>query len=109
MDEELQNLADQSTQILDSVIPNVWAEAAIIIMVGLGIAKLTELFICRVAPRLMARTKNKLDDRVVQLLHRPLFNTFAVLGLLVATDTIADQLGDTILRSTIAFLKTLVI
>ncbi|TDJ41760.1 MAG: mechanosensitive ion channel family protein [Gammaproteobacteria bacterium] len=109
MNEEMANLADESQRLLETIAPNVWVEATIVIIVSLIFAKLADLFIVGTVAKLLAKTENTLDDRVLQLLHKPLFTTFSVLGLIVASYMVADELGDQILAVNIAFLKTIII
>jgi MscS family membrane protein len=109
MNEEMESLAGESQRLLETIAPNAWVEAAIVIVIGLIFAKLADLFIVGIAAKLLAKTENKLDDRVLQLLHKPLFTTFSVLGLIVASYMVADELGDQILAVNIAVLKTIII
>jgi MscS family membrane protein len=59
--------------------------------------------------RIVKRTRNHFDDEIVQLLHHPVFSTFFILGLVVACNSIADQLGNTLLPVTVSILKTIVV
>lgn len=105
----LETLIEQPPGMLSEIVQNPWAEAAIIVFVGLVLAKLAELFICQVVTRLLAATENKLDDQVVHLLHKPLFTTFALMGLIIASNTLEAQMGEAILAMTVAILKTFII
>ena len=108
-DQVLETLIEQPPEILAEFIQNPWTEAAVIITIGLVLAKLAEVFICTVVSRLMKATDNKLDDLVVQLLHKPLFTSFALMGLIIASNSLKVQLGETALAATGAILKTLII
>jgi len=109
MNEEMESLAGQSQQLLQTVAPNVWVEATIVVLIGLVIAKIADLIIVGVVARLLAKTENQLDDRVLQLLHKPLFTTFSVMGLIVASYLLADELGERMLGIEVAVLKTIII
>jgi small-conductance mechanosensitive channel len=109
MDQEIDVLTRQSSELLSHFASYTWEIALIIAIAGLLVAKLAELFIVGVVVKLMARTENKLDDKVVGMLHKPLFNTFALFGLIIASNSIADMLGDKVLLATISILKTLII
>jgi MscS family membrane protein len=109
MNEDTQELIDQSQSLLNSVAPNIWVEAIIVVLLGLVAAKLADLIIVQVITRLFEKTTNKLDDKIVKLLHKPLFTTFAILGLIVASRMLAEQLGPTGLTIVLAILKTLII
>ena len=84
----------QVQELVQTVAPNVWAQAGIIAAVGIVIAKLAEWFLFGVIGRVTNRTSTVLDDTVVRLLHRPVFNTFAIFGLMAATYSLAEPLGE---------------
>ena len=88
---------------------NHWAEAAVIIMVSLVIAKLGDLLLVAMASRILSRTDNRLDDDLTQLLHRPIFVTLAMIGLMVASLSLEEQLGEQYLNASIAVLQTIII
>lgn len=99
----------QVQQLLETVAPNNWARAGIIAFAGLLIAKLAEWFLFAVIGKVTSRTQTVLDDKVISLLHRPVFNTFAIFGLMAATYSLAEPLGGPALNVTIALLKTIII
>ena len=57
------------------------AIAVIFIVVG----KLADLLISRIIAKLVSRSSNEFDDNLVGLLHRPVFITFVLIGLTLAT------------------------
>lgn len=59
--------------------------AALVVVGFLLLAKLADWFCSRVARRVTASTRNNFDDQLVELLHRPVFSTVALLGLVLAT------------------------
>lgn len=109
MDSEIETLAQQSQQLLDTVAPNPWVVAAVIVLGGLALAKIADFLIVSVITRLLKKTENSLDDRIIKFLHKPLFTSFAILGLIVGSYTLADELGPTALNWVVALLKTIVI
>ncbi|MEJ2138872.1 MAG: mechanosensitive ion channel family protein [Gammaproteobacteria bacterium] len=109
MDSEIETLAEQSQQLLDTLAPNPWILATLIILAALLLAKLADLVIVGLVTRILSKTENRLDDKIIQLLHKPLFTSFAILGLIVGSYTLADELGEPLLVSLVAFLKTIVI
>ena len=109
MNEDTTTLAEQSQQLLETVAPNIWVEATIIVLIALFLAKFFDLVIVGIVSRLIAKTDNQLDDRVIKLLHKPLFATFTVMGLIIASYRIADELGERVLGIQIAILKTIII
>jgi len=84
-------------------------EALIIILISMVLAKLGDLFLVNVLGRLFARTENTIDDHVLKLLHRPVFTSFFVIGLIIASHSLADTLGEGFLPVIVAVLKTIVI
>jgi small-conductance mechanosensitive channel len=57
------------------------AIAAVFILLG----KLADFLISRIISKIVSRSSNELDDNLVALLHRPVFVTFVVTGLALAT------------------------
>jgi len=96
-------------QIVQTLAPNVWVQAAIIAIVGILIAKIAEWFLFAVIGRITGQTKTVLDDNVIRLLHQPVFNTLAIFGLMAATYSLTEQLGPQALGVTIALLKSIII
>jgi small-conductance mechanosensitive channel len=85
--------------------PNEYLQAGFIVLVFIIIGKIGELIICRIAVKLAVRTKTDIDDKIIQILHRPLFITFILVGLALAT--LKLELQPTTSFVTIAALKTL--
>lgn len=102
-------MQDFVDQFREAVTLNPWAEAVVIVLLGLVLAKLADLFLVFVAGRMMARTANKFDDQIVQMLHQPVFVSFSVFGLMIACQSLADEIGSALLPATIAILKTVII
>ena len=55
--------------------------ATVVVLISLLLAKIVDLVICRLLLRLAARSNTDLDDRLIQLLHRPLFISVVLVGL----------------------------
>ena len=109
MDKELENLSMQSQALLGTFAPNIWIEAAIIIIGGLALAKIADLIIVGFISKLLQKTQNQLDDKVLKLLHKPLFTTFSIMGLIIATYALIDELDPRALTALMSFLKTIII
>jgi MscS family membrane protein len=82
----------------------IWG-AAIIVVVFAVLARLADRFLSGTARRLTARSKTDFDDRLVDLLHRPIFNTVALVGLLLATYSL--DLNDALERFTLTTVQTI--
>ncbi|UCF35313.1 MAG: mechanosensitive ion channel [Acidobacteriota bacterium] len=68
---------------------NVYIQALVVILIAAIIAKLTDWFITRGLTRLTKRTRSNLDDQLIRILHRPIFLTVLMLGLLIAVHLVA--------------------
>ncbi|MBT8422271.1 MAG: mechanosensitive ion channel family protein, partial [Gammaproteobacteria bacterium] len=73
------------------------------------VAKIAEWLLVAVVGRLTSRTKKIIDDRIISLLRRPVFNTLAIFGLMVATTRLGEALGEQAEVVTIAILKSIII
>ena len=62
-----------------------FAVSLVVLSIGLIVAKLATLLMNSVIARLASKTRIEWDDQLVSLLHRPIFWTLFLLGLLVAT------------------------
>ena len=65
--------------------PNIFLQSAAIAVVFILIGKLADLVISRLIAKLVSRSSNEFDDNLVALLHRPVFITFVLIGLALAT------------------------
>jgi len=109
MTDEIENIADQSWSLLGALSPNPWVAALILIVAALIVAKIAELVIVRIATRMLAKSESRIDDSVARLLHKPIFTSIALAGLIVASHALKDQLGESLLLFILALLKSLII
>jgi small-conductance mechanosensitive channel len=65
--------------------PNIYLQAAAIAVVFILIGKLADLLISRIIAKIVSRSSSEFDDKLVALLHRPVFITFVLIGLALAT------------------------
>jgi len=100
---------DELQNVIVEYAPNVWFQATIIAVVGLVIAKVAEWFLFSIIGRLTSRTKTMLDDRVIAILHNPVFTTFAVFGLMAASTSLSEAMGESVFTVTLAVLKSIII
>ncbi|MEM7432439.1 MAG: mechanosensitive ion channel family protein [Pseudomonadota bacterium] len=87
--------------------PNPYVQAGIIAIVFVIIGKLADLILSAIAGRLVRKSKTDIDDRVIALLHRPIFLTFVLIGLAMATRRM--DLGETPEYVTLGILGTIAI
>ena len=103
MNEFFQQVQDWATIIG----PNIYLQAlAVALAFGL-IGKIADLLISRAIGQFVRRSRTDLDDRLVALLHRPVFITFVLIGLGLATQRIA--LPEAAEYFTLGVLKTIAI
>jgi len=65
--------------------PNIYLQAAAIAAVFMLVGKIADLILTKVLTKIVRRSKTTLDDDLVDLLHRPVFITFVLIGLALAT------------------------
>lgn len=94
-------------QLSEIVGPNVFLQAAIIAVVFIVIGKIADWIISAIIGRIARRSVNEYDDQFVALVHRPVFLSFVVLGLALATRRIGMSPPPEFI--TIGILKTIVI
>jgi MscS family membrane protein len=88
--------------------PNGYVQAAVLVFLFLLLAKVIEVVLCGMASRLVAnRTTTEIDDKVIDLLRRPIFGSVAIFGLSLATYQMG--LGKSLEQATISVLQTLLI
>lgn len=79
--------------------------ALVVVAIAFLAGKLIQILICRGITRLTQKTKTDFDDKVVELLHRPIFLTLFFVGLTVATQVL--QLPPRLIFFVAAALKTI--
>ena len=82
-------------------------EALAIIVAAVVIARLVDRVLSGSLRRLVARSKTDFDDHVVDLIHRPIFSTIALIGLIIATYTL--ELDDAVERTTVLIVQTILV
>ncbi len=80
----------------------------LIVLIGLVLAKLAQMIIHNGLARLTVKTATELDDRLIELLHRPVFQSVFLCALALATRTLGLPVGFTdnvvnILQSIVVF------
>jgi small-conductance mechanosensitive channel len=92
---------------LDLLGPNVYVQAAAIVLGSVVVGKLADWIISAGVVRWARRTKTDLDDRLLAVLHRPLVVSVVLIGLGFATHKL--DLGEPRTWMTLAALKTIAI
>ncbi len=102
--ERYQELLDQGLKFVE---PYPLLQALLIIVGFLILAKFVDIFCGSIVRRLTAKTKTKIDDQIIALLHRPIFVTVALFGLIVASTRL--DIGEAFQQPTIRVVQSIII
>jgi MscS family membrane protein len=87
--------------------PNTYLQAAIIAVAFIIVGKIADWIISGIIGRFARKSSNEFDDQIVELVHRPIFMSFVLLGLSLGTRRIGLPEASTFI--TIGILKTIAI
>jgi small-conductance mechanosensitive channel len=87
--------------------PYPYLEALLIVALFLVLAALFDRLISGIVARLVARTETELDDRLLAILHKPIFTSVALAGVLVAAEVL--ELSEGWASVTTSLVQTLLI
>ena len=103
----MQDIVEQIQRWAELLGPNIYLQAAAIAFAFILVGKLADLIISRVVRKATTKTRTDLDDDVIALIHRPVFISFVLLGLALATRRL--QLPSSPEFITIGILRTIAI
>ncbi len=103
----LSELIAQAQAFVEQIGPNLPLQAAIIAGAFIVIGKIADWIISGIIGRIAKKSSNQLDDKFVALVHRPVFVSFVLLGLALATTRL--ELPPTPTFITLGILKTIAI
>jgi small-conductance mechanosensitive channel len=103
----LEELIGKVQQLAELIGPNPYLQAAIIAAAFILAGKVADLIISSIIGRIAHRSTNDFDDNLVDLVHRPVFLSFVLLGLGLATLRVAMPAAPEFL--TLGLLKTIAI
>ena len=103
----MNDLLGKVQQLAELIGPNVYLQAVIIAAVFIFAGKIADWIISGIIGRIANRSTNNFDDQLVSLVHRPVFLSFVLLGLGLATRRIG--LPEAPLFITVGILKTIAI
>ena len=89
------------------IAPNPYIQAILIIFLFVLLAKIVDIFISRIMKGLLAKTRITFDDKVLDIIHKPIFVSIMIFGLVLATDRL--DFPSNIYFITLSGLKTIVI
>ena len=101
------DLIAQVQKLAELIGPNVYLQAAIIAAAFIVAGKIADWTISRIIGRFAKQSSNDFDDRLVGLVHRPVFLSFVLLGLGLATRRLG--IGETPAFVTLGALKSIAI
>lgn len=94
-------------QVAELVGPNLYLQSLIIAIVFILLGKIADWILSRMIARLANRSATSFDDQIIRLLHRPIFLTFVLIGLALAT--LHLDMSDSPEFFTLGVLKTIAI
>jgi small-conductance mechanosensitive channel len=103
----LTDLIARIQQLSELIGPNKYLQAAIIAASFIVVGKIADWVISGIVGRITRKSANDFDDRIVALIHRPIFLSFVLLGLALATRRIGMPAASEFI--TIGILKTITI
>ncbi|MCH8136606.1 MAG: hypothetical protein IIB77_11560, partial [Proteobacteria bacterium] len=87
--------------------PYLYLQALLIALVFIFFGKIADWIFSAMLTRIAKRSATRVDDEIVELLHRPIFLSFILLGLAIATEHI--DMADLPEKITLSILKTIAI
>ena len=75
---------DKVKQALEVFGENVYIQALAVILISSLLARIANWFITRIVARLTRHTRTEVDDKILALVHRPIFYSVSLAGLAVA-------------------------
>ena len=103
----LSDLIARVQQFAEFLGPNIYLQAVIIATAFIIVGKIADWVVSGIIGRIARKSSNKFDDQFVALVHRPIFLSFVLLGLSLATQR--TGLPETPTFITIGILKTIAI
>jgi len=103
----LTEFIDKVQEIAGLIGPNIYLQALVIAVAFIVIGKIADWVLSRAVGRLASRSRTDVDDRLVGLLHRPIFLTFVLLGLGLATQRLGLPAAPEFM--TLGILKTIAV
>jgi len=103
----LTEIISQIQQSAELIGPNIYLQAALIAITFVMLGKIADWIISGIIGRFARKSSNEFDDQIVDLVHRPIFMSFVLLGLSLSTRRIGLPEATTFI--TIGILKTIAI
>ena len=101
----MDQIYNQIHQLVSMVGPYPWLRALLIIAVALFLGKIVDWVVTGILSKLVSKTNTDFDDKVLTLLHRPIFLSVLLIGLGIAINEL--DLQENVTRITVEILKTI--
>ena len=98
------NLWDDVSDFVDR---NTYVEALIIILTFTVLAKVVDWVLSGFVRRLASRSNTDFDDNLLKIMHRPIFTTVALIGLILATYSL--ELNPDVESDTVLIVRTILV
>jgi len=98
---------EQLIEFLTGITSNAYLQALLVIILSIGVAILIDVILLRIIKKWVKKTKLVIDDHIFDIVHRPIFLSFILFGLAMATQLL--HFSETINFVTIGCLKTIAI
>jgi len=76
---------EQVQRLAELIGPNAYLQALAIALVFILVGKIADWIVSRTIGKIASRSKTDVDDRLVELVHRPIFLSFVLLGISLGT------------------------
>jgi len=103
----LDDLTNRVQQLAELIGPNIYLQAAIIAATFIIVGKIADWIISGAVGRIAERSSNDFDDGLIDLVHRPVFVTFVIIGLALAAKRL--DMPEVPTRVTVNLLETIAI
>jgi len=103
----LNSILEKVKELAELIGPSLYLQALAIAVVFVGVGKIADWILSRALGKLARRSKTDVDDHLVDLTHRPIFLSFVLLGLSLATKRL--ELPEPPTFITLGVLKTIAV
>lgn len=94
-------------EFLTGITSNTYLQALLVIVLSIGVAILLDVIMLRIIKKWVKKTKLAIDDQLFDIIHKPIFLSVILFGLVIATELL--NFNRTIDFITIGCLKTIAI
>ena len=81
----MDKVIEQVQRLAELIGPNAYLQALAIALVFILVGKIADWIVSRTIGKIASRSKTDVDDRLVELVHRPIFLSFVLLGISLGT------------------------